>query len=314
MLRRRDPRSRSASTTRTHTARPCAQACAAGLVALALCIAAPSSAEIYRWTDEHGKLHFTQDLNQVPPQYRRAADASTKAPADPHAPDPIQTFSPPPASVGKTSGASAAGGGGGEVHRIQVSRAGSSMRATVLVNGRVQVPFILDTGATDVVLPQWAAEELGLDLSESRTAFYSTANGVISSKLTTLDSVKLGSAEVRGVPASISTSMSTGLLGLSFFNHFKYDFDPATGIVTLRENDLAESGTLRGGRSRSQWQTQFRNMHARIERGEELLDEVPFSKARQRERYQTALSELRRELELLEGEADDAKVPFSWRD
>jgi len=299
----------------TTIAHPGAKAVLAAAIALGLFVMQPSTAgaEIYRWVDDQGRLHFAQDLNQVPPEHRRAADASAKVGPDPSKPDPIQTFSPPASVAGTAAGASASKRSGA-VHRIQVMRAGSSMRATVLINNSVKVPFILDTGASDVVLPQWAAEELGLDLSDARTAHYSTANGVIASKLTTLDSVKLGSAEVQKVPTSISTTMNTGLLGLSFFNHFKYDFDPTTGVVTLRENDLAESGTLRGGRSKGQWQSQFRSIHARIERGEELLEDVPFSRTRKRARYEEAIAELQRQLELLEGEADEAKVPFSWRD
>ncbi len=271
-----------------------------------------ATAQVYRWVDDQGRLHFASDLNQVPPKYRRAADASAKAEPDPDGPRRVQTFSSPPARV-DPGASTATQGSTGATHRVRVTRAGSSMRATVLINNQVKVPFILDTGASDVVLPEWAAEELGLDLSNARTALYRTANGVISSKLTRLDSVKLGTAEVTGVPASISTTMQTGLLGLSFFNHFKYDFDPASGVVTLVENDLAESGTLRGGRSKGQWQSQFRSIQARIERGEELIEDVPFSRTRKRARYEEALAELRRQLELLEDEADEAKVPFAWR-
>ncbi len=268
---------------------------------------------MYRWVDDQGRLHFASDLNQVPPQYRRAADASAKATAKPAEQPRVQTFSAPARIDDQRASTSAAPGDSGKTHRIRVKRAGSSMRATVLINNRVKVPFILDTGASDVVLPEWAADELGLDLSNARTALYRTANGVISSKITQLDSVKLGTAEVRGVPTSISTSMQTGLLGLSFFNHFKYDFDPASGVVTLVENDLAESGKLRGGRSQGQWESQFRAMNARIARGEELLDDIPFGRTRKRARYEEALAELRRELKLLHTEADGARVPYSWR-
>jgi len=273
-----------------------------------------AQAEIYRWTDDEGRLHFAQDLNRVPAKHRRMAEARANAPAGSREPSRVQTFSPPPAKAGGAAAAASGGSSGGEIHRIRVSKAGSSMRATVLINGRVKVPFILDTGATDVALPSWAAEELGLDLENARTQHYNTANGVVAKAVTTLDSVKLGTAEVRDVPASISTSMSVGLLGLSFFNHFKYDFDPSSGVVTLRENDLAESGTLRGGRSKSQWQAQFRNANARIAHGEKMLDEVPFSRSRKRDQIEEAIVELRRQLELLDGEADDARVPFSWRD
>jgi hypothetical protein len=30
----------------------------------------PAAAELYRWVDEKGELHFTSNLNQVPPAYR----------------------------------------------------------------------------------------------------------------------------------------------------------------------------------------------------------------------------------------------------
>ena len=32
-----------------------------------------AAAEVYKWTDESGQVHFTQDLFQVPPRYRAAA-------------------------------------------------------------------------------------------------------------------------------------------------------------------------------------------------------------------------------------------------
>ena len=34
----------------------------AGLALSILLLAPPASAEIYRWTDENGRVHFTQDL------------------------------------------------------------------------------------------------------------------------------------------------------------------------------------------------------------------------------------------------------------
>jgi clan AA aspartic protease (TIGR02281 family) len=299
-----------------HGARRRRLAWAGCVLALLLAPTTPAGAEVYRWTDDQGRLHFAQDLSQVPPRYRRMADAAAKSQVGQPREPLVQTYSTPPASVTTGNGGSASGAGGAsaQTHRIRVSQAGSSMRANVLINGELMVPFILDTGASDVVLPEWAANELGLDLSDARTAFYNTANGTISSKLTRLDSVKLGTAEVRGVPTSISTTMGTGLLGLSFFNHFKYDFDPTSGIVTLVENDLAETGTLKGGRSEQQWRSSFESMHARIAAGEQMLEDVPFARTRRREEIETALGQLRRELELLEGEADDARVPFAWRD
>jgi hypothetical protein len=54
-----------------------AQALAAGLALFLIGSlgAAPGRAEVYRWVDEKGELHFTGDLNQVPPRYRHRATA-----------------------------------------------------------------------------------------------------------------------------------------------------------------------------------------------------------------------------------------------
>ncbi len=44
-------------------------------VCLCVCLlgAGSSTAEIYRWVDRDGKMHFTQDLAAIPPLYRAAA-------------------------------------------------------------------------------------------------------------------------------------------------------------------------------------------------------------------------------------------------
>ena len=46
--------------------------CAAATLALISCVlpAHSARAEIYRWTDERGTVHFTSDLNQVPAEHR----------------------------------------------------------------------------------------------------------------------------------------------------------------------------------------------------------------------------------------------------
>ena len=57
--------------------------------ALLLALPSWSSAEIYRWTDAEGRVHFTQDLSQVPPDHRAQAEESAAAPRS----DRLQTYS-----------------------------------------------------------------------------------------------------------------------------------------------------------------------------------------------------------------------------
>ncbi len=46
------------------------------ILVLAMALAAPGSAQIYRWTDANGVEHFSADLDAVPPAHRAAAEAS----------------------------------------------------------------------------------------------------------------------------------------------------------------------------------------------------------------------------------------------
>ena len=213
-------------------------------------LAAPSAAEIYRWTDESGRVHFTQDLGQVPPRHRKQAETGAKSSSGL---SPVQTYT---GGSRKTEGqppARAESGGDAETYRIRVEGTGNNMWVNVRLNDSVTAPFVLDTGASDVLIPQSVAERLGLQTgSGTRTKQYSTANGVVEHPVVMLRSVALGRARVENVPASVSPDMTFGLLGLSFFNHFTYNIDTAAGVVTLTRNRLAESGKIRGGRSQAQ--------------------------------------------------------------
>ena len=78
-------------------------------------------------------------------------------------------------------------------------------------------------------MPESVARQLGLDLSVAHTAYYGTVNRTIEQSLVMPDSVSLGSARAEQIPASVSYTMSVGLRGLSFFNHFRYCVVPVQG-------------------------------------------------------------------------------------
>jgi clan AA aspartic protease (TIGR02281 family) len=276
--------------------------------------AGPSPAEIFKWKDEQGRLHFAQDLNQVPPRYRRQAESGALTQGTGPKIQRYDSASSSPAAPTPTARGATSGSASKRVHRIEVTPSGNSMRVNVRLNDDVVAPFVIDTGATDVVLPAGVARQLGLDLDSARTQYYRTANGVIESQVVMLESVELGGARVENVPASVSQSMGIGLLGLSYFNHFRYRIDPVAGVVTLEDNGMTESGTIRGGRSEAQWQNEFRTLSARREAIENALDEASSSGTRHRKRLEELYDETERQLEVLDDEADEARVPMRWRD
>jgi clan AA aspartic protease (TIGR02281 family) len=271
-----------------------------------------AGAEIYQWTDEQGRIHYTQDLSQVPARHRSQAELRALAPREA---ERLQTYSHPAAPAPARRGAAAPSADRGREIRVPVARAGTGMVVNVRIDGSVTAPFLVDTGATDVLIPAPLAERLGLRAGpDTRTKRYSTANGVVTHATVMLRSVDLGGAVVENVPASISPSMEIGLLGLSFFNHFHYSIDAAAGVLTLVPNDLAESGAIRGGRSEAQWRAEYQNLHARIAAVEHEYAAKSTSKARERDRLEAQRADLLGELALLEGEADLARVPMTWRD
>lgn len=284
-----------------------------GWLCLALLLAPlAAEAEIYQWTDEQGRVHYTQDLSKVPARHRSQAELRALAPPEAGR---FQTYSQPAAPAPPAAPVRGAAGAPSRQIRVPVARAGTGMVVNVLLDGSVTAPFLVDTGATDVLIPAKLAKRLGIEPGpETRSKNYRTANGVVTQATVMLRSVDLGGAVVENVPASISPSLEIGLLGLSFFNHFTYHIDAAAGVLTLVPNDLAESGGILGGRSEAQWRAEYQDLRARLDAVEREYAHKSTSKAREREHLEQQRAALLGDLALLDSEADRAHVPMRWRE
>jgi len=281
------------------------------LLVVSLAAAAPAGAEIYKWVDGDGKVHFTMDLTQVPPGQRRASERGAQVRS---ATDRVQHHSGD-ASAPPARHAPHRAPGARKTYTVRVPPGATSMQVLVELNDRLTAPFIIDTGASDVVLPRAVAEELGLETgNDTLTLQYRTANGVVESPVVTLDSVNLGGARVENVHASISDSLRVGLLGLTYFNYFHYEIDAARGLVHLTPNGVAESGAVRGGRSEAQWRSTFKSLRLRMESLQAEIERTPTSRSRKRASLEDQRSRLLAQLAGLDAEADHARVPFAWRE
>lgn len=89
------------------------------------------------------------------------------------------------------------------------------------INGQ-DVEFLLDTGASDVSVPETVARRLGLE--KGTPLYYHTANGTITAYHTRLPRLSLGNIELYDVRASINPHMDgeTILLGMSFLRHLEF--------------------------------------------------------------------------------------------
>ena len=85
------------------------------------------------------------------------------------------------------------------------------------------VRFLVDTGASSVVLTTKDAERIGLEPEDlDYTQVYQTANGKIRAAPVTLEEIRIGPVEVDEVAASVNESpMGISLLGMTFLGRLE---------------------------------------------------------------------------------------------
>ena len=112
----------------------------------------------------------------------------------------------------------------------------SNSRGHYVVSGELngqRVDFLLDTGATDVVVPEAIAREAGLPYGPRSWA--KTANGVIDVWDTRIDRIAIGGITLHDTPASINPhSDGAILLGMSALG--QVEFTHSGNWLTLRQN------------------------------------------------------------------------------
>ena len=121
---------------------------------------------------------------------------------------------------------------GNERIEIPISYTGHySLR--LLIND-VAVDFIIDTGASDIVLSQEDANRVGLDLG--KLAFIgraATANGIVKTARVTLDSIKIANVIDRNVSAVVNKGeLFRSLLGMGYLQRWGL-IEIENGLLTL---------------------------------------------------------------------------------
>ena len=179
-----------------------------------------SAAEYYRWFDDSGVLHITDNLHNVPQKQREGAKR-IQAPESPRAPEPEVKL--PPRKVS-----------------IPFERRGSIVIIPATLNNRQTVNLVVDTGASYTFISHALARDLAIDLSrDPKTAPFHTANGVVEAPLTSLNSIMVGGMEIKNLTAAVHdttpNSTAAGLLGLNFLSNFRMDIDTQKGLLHLEK-------------------------------------------------------------------------------
>ncbi len=270
----------------------------------------PAGAEMYKWVDEKGTVHFTDDPSMIPEKYRSGTETrkgTTEAPSpkakEKQTPSPPQpaTSTPEPQGI-----------------EVALSRRNQIMYAEGLLNRRVKRNFVVDTGASFTLIDRGTAKDLGITVDEY-TPFIpiATASDIILTPLVTLKSVLVGQAEVEDVDALIYNmpSEKEGLLGNSFLGKFRVVLDPINAKMTLFPALGVPSPDRPGGYDKDYWVSRFRYLHYNLEMLNKLKATYEKKDARiELNRINNAIRFFGNQLSEWERKASFAGVPHNWRE
>ncbi|WP_395877225.1 TIGR02281 family clan AA aspartic protease [Ehrlichia muris] len=125
-----------------------------------------------------------------------------------------------PNSITQNASVNYVNGGGVEFRRAKDGH----FYIEAMVHG-IPVNFLVDTGATDIVLSVEDAKRLKHHLKYlNRKKTYHTANGTVKALYVEISEMQVGKFIVNNVKASVNVSpMRTSLLGMSFLQYFHFN-------------------------------------------------------------------------------------------
>jgi clan AA aspartic protease (TIGR02281 family) len=129
--------------------------------------------------------------------------------------------------------------GGPETVVIAFPPGSTRIEVSVMINGRIQVPFIIDTGASMTLIPAWAAEMLGYrPQATSEWIRVQTAGGPRRLPYAALSRIEIEGLGLSNLPVLFGDlpgyDVNRGLLGMDFLRHFSMAIDHDLGRMTLR--------------------------------------------------------------------------------
>jgi clan AA aspartic protease (TIGR02281 family) len=277
------------------------------LLTILIGLTLPASAEMYKWVDEKGTVHFTDDISSIPEKYREGIEERKTPKGMPGQEVREKPVSPPAQKSSEPQG-----------FEVNLVRRHELWLSEVVLNNRLQSYFIVDTGASFTVINSQMAKDLGLSIGET-TPFIPiyTASQLIFTPLVTLRSIRVGQAEVENVDVLIHNlpSNAEGLLGNSFLNKFRVVLDSAQGKMTLFSAQGIASPDRPGGYGRDYWVGQFRFYNRNLTELKKLKAKYESQGASSElTRVNYAIRYFENQLSELERRASFAGVPRNWRD
>lgn len=193
------------------------------VLTLACFLAGPAAAwaQLFRWTNERGEVHYSQGIESVPERFRSGAQF-LGYPGQPPSQGPSQSSPATPATPPRTA-------------KIRFTP-GQPIMVSARINDGGTATLMLDTGASVTVINPRVLTALGVS---SRGALRGSLRGVTGSTpvlLVTVQSIEVAGARfgpLHVVSHDADIGQGDGLLGRDFLDRFAVNIDNAAGIVTL---------------------------------------------------------------------------------
>ena len=284
----------------------------AALACLGFCLqAAGPRAELYQWTDERGQVHVTDDGAKVP-----TGQSITLRPQSPGALDKADREEAHSLALGAVAPTRAAPV---REHVLLFQSSGHEISLDVSLEDRLVCNFKADTGASLNTLPRWAADELGVEIDEDtpRISVVGVSGQPMRVPVVMIASLRIGTLYAENVEMAVLDTMSSGLLGMPFWNRYRVAIDPELGELRLSELDPGSVQGVFGGVAAESWRKRFEQIDRQLAALQKARDSVPPESETQAQRYLERLDreeqKLQRQLEELESRAQAAGVPDRLR-
>lgn len=178
-----------------------------------------ASAQMYRWTDEQGGIHYGQGIYSVPEPFRSKAQllAYPERPAA-----PVESPSP-------------AGGEASRVTRISFTP-GKPIMVSAKINGGGSAQLMLDTGASVTVINPRVLAGMGIGSRDAVRGSVRGATGTADVLFVPVQSIEVGGARsgpLRVAAHDVDLGQGDGLLGRDFLDQFAVNIDSTVGVVTI---------------------------------------------------------------------------------
>jgi hypothetical protein len=249
--------------------------------------------EFYRWVDDQGAIHFSDNLYSIPEKFRAQAEKrfqpAVRAPSG-SVPEYQPRGSQPAVIV------------------VPFKRQGNLIIVDGTINQTVPVRFILDTGAEISIIPLSVAPRLGIN---PRSAIFITMTGIggsVEVPLVEVESLSIGGAEVRNLEVTLNNTPlpDTGLLGADFLSDYKVDIKYAANQIFLEPVERPY-----GGHTFEWWQKKFR-MYLAIKRQYETA-RAKAGPSAANDALESQLRAVDQKISELEGRASQAGIPREFR-